>query len=353
MCGESSGKPKHKGYTKDQVIGMFAGGLGGMVFGGPSGVAAAADFAKGGSDTTGNTDTPVTAPTATPTKETMGAPAKASGTLFSPRGNTSLALAKMDDDMELGNTVNAADYVNKDYAARQTMSQAEFSDKVKTAGSMAPAEREMGEYGKFEQTPGSYPLNRLASIFKPNRGVGGQMLDSILGRNRNLPMSEAVKKQQQGVAGLVGENLEEGNLMVSEGKVKEDKLGIALDVATPLVSLARGNFLSALLGGVNAADTMSDMKELSDVGTKMVPTTAPAQKSAMASNPYRGMMGNDKNDHRVLMSPTKAKATTTTEDATVTTTTKRPRVGRSSLLLTGGQGVTDKARVFFTGLGGI
>lgn len=159
------------------------------------------------------------------------------------------------------------------------------------------------------------------------------------------------------------EGLKKGNYQYDEeGTPAVDKLGMTIDVASPFANLARGNILGAFYSGVKAIDTLRDHNALKQAGVFGTPTTTktatntatstaqrtvPSRPSATGFNPVAGMMGgDDDNGRKLLVSRSTPAATTTVTESKRDTVATRPRPprGRSSLLLSGTQGVGGRPR---------
>lgn len=177
------------------------------------------------------------------------------------------------------------------------------------------------------------------------RGTGfiRDVISSLFGKSydRVVTADRARTELAKGPGALARttENLSEGNRQYVDGKLAPDAVGIGIDVARPVFDLVTGNLASAVGSGINAADTLRDLD--TDFGASVSGQRARGAATAGTSSDSR------------LLFPSVTRAVTREKASTPTTTTaavKRPRTGRSSLMLTGSRGVEDRANIFFTGL---
>ncbi|WP_285907667.1 hypothetical protein [Pseudodesulfovibrio pelocollis] len=311
-----------------------------------------ASAAKGGAATTA----PVTTTLGVP-----GTPAPTAGVLAGravPTAHRSVTLSAMDEDVSLGKPVNARDYVQKDYVSRQmNKANAYISQEVKSVPDYVGTQRAMSSSGAWNQNPGAHPLNMKDVSFTANRGVTGSILDAVTGKSRTVGLPEAVKAFRSGKAETLAASYASGNTETDEqGRPKNDVLGDALDVASPAVSAFRGSIAGALLGGVKAAYNLARDEGLYDDEKKSVSAASPAvSPTAQRTVSATAKRGAGEDSGRILMQSAlaqggKAAAASPAASAGSGAATTKAKRGRQSLLLTGGRGVEDDARVLFTGL---
>ena len=215
-------------------------------------------------------------------------------------------------------------------------------------------------------TPSWSPNRQEGAIRDAAAKAIGQPYDRTVTPSRATDMLSRGK----GTLSTWTEGLREGNYQYDkEGNPAVDKLGMAIDVASPFANLARGNILGALYSGVKAIDTLRDHNALKQAGVfgtastnKETVSASTAQRtvasrpSAKGFNTATGMMGGDDDSGRKLFvsntAPAATEAATEEKQTTVTTRSRAPRA-RSSLILTGSQGLSGRPNTLMARLFGM
>ncbi|BCS87338.1 hypothetical protein [Pseudodesulfovibrio sediminis] len=231
------------------------------------------------------------------------------------------------------------------------------------ARDMTRAERDFSEYGEFKQPKGTQPFDRTKSVFEPDRWIGGKAWDALTGIERTAPMSEMIRMHRAGVGKTAAKELSQGDDKVVDGKIAQDPLGLAIDMAGGVFNMVTRSPLSALYSFGKAGSTLYDyntMEKAGVFGTRKkdeervtrsdtaIPRRAPGT-STEASTPTLGMLGNNSSRQGVSVTPVVA------DDDAPTPAVAPRKVTRSrykSTLLTGGLGLQSEANTLFKKLYG-
>lgn len=218
----------------------------------------------------------------------------------------------------------------------------------------------------WDFSPDTAPKDRLQGsvVAKPNRGLGA-IRDGLFGLfgktyDRDITPNRAkdMLSKGKGTLNTWTEGLGKGNYQYDEeGNPDTDGFGMAYEAASPIVNALMGNVSGTISGTRSALGTAMDHHKLQQAGVFGAPTKqqakgstaprhAPATKPGVKHSTMAMMGGSDENRDRTLMVRREVSPVTPLQNKNETATKRaRPPRGKSSLILTGSQGLLDRPNV--------